>query len=325
VKQPGVGPQFRVGTVTAGRSLKIKNLTVENKNRQGDSACRGMAPKRASKQQQQLNVDQFKLLKKPMDHLGKQINVPGSFWQGRMLPEERDKVYKCTIVDFSLAHKFAPDSSPRMAFKMQEMGIDGTGSHEASDLASTMYWIDYPMPFLSFYYDTFPAVDDILAGAAEVASLARARGNGFNDSASNGCASSATVSHTDVHPEFPSLRIPSAVIYQFFKVISDKLIEMGPTSGKFAALWECTILDESGRACCNRRRINHDKNKTCQTSNLIAHLRERSARHARLARSLCKTCQAYVWPAWPGRSPLSKVGGRTGTLPKRLPRCIARA
>jgi hypothetical protein len=41
-------------------------------------------------------------------------------------------------------------------------------------------------------------------------------------------------------------------------------------------MWECTILDESGRACCNRRRINHDKNKTCQTSNLIAHLRERS-------------------------------------------------
>ena len=86
-----------------------------------------MAPKRASKQQQQLNVDQFKLLKKPMDHLGKQINVPGSFWEGRMLQDERDKVYKCTIVDFSLAHKFAPDSSPRKAFKMQEMGIDGTG------------------------------------------------------------------------------------------------------------------------------------------------------------------------------------------------------
>jgi hypothetical protein len=45
--------------------------------------------------------------------------VPGSFWQGRMLPEERDKVYKCTIVDFSLAHKFAPDSSPRMALLQQ--------------------------------------------------------------------------------------------------------------------------------------------------------------------------------------------------------------
>ena len=183
-----------------------------------------MAPKRASKQQQQLNVDQFKLLKKTMYHLGKQINVPGSFWQGRMLPDECGKVYKCTIIDFSLGHKFAPDSSPRMAFKMQEMGIDGTGSHEQNDLASTMYWIDYPLPFLD--------------GAAEVASLARAGGAG------DGGVSSATVTHTDVHPEFPSLRILSAVIYKFFKVVSDKLIDMGPASGKFAALWECTILDE---------------------------------------------------------------------------------
>ena len=64
-KQPGAGPQFRVGTVTGGTTTqKSKNLTVENKNRHGDSACRGMAPKRASKQQQQLNVDQFKVLKK---------------------------------------------------------------------------------------------------------------------------------------------------------------------------------------------------------------------------------------------------------------------
>jgi hypothetical protein len=36
-----------------------------------------MAPKRpGSKQQQQLNVDQYTLLKKPMEHLGKQLNVP---------------------------------------------------------------------------------------------------------------------------------------------------------------------------------------------------------------------------------------------------------
>ena len=123
-----------------------------------------MAPKRASKQQQQLNVDQFKLLKKPMDHLGKQINVPGSFWEGRMLQDECDKVYKCTIINFSLTHMFAPDSSPRKAFKMQEMGIYIMGRHKESDLVSTMYWIDYQLPFLHFYYDTFPAVDDRLAG-----------------------------------------------------------------------------------------------------------------------------------------------------------------
>ncbi len=98
-------------------------MTVENKNRHVDSletACRGMAPKRGGKQQQ-LNVDQFKLLKRPMDHLGKQINVPGSFWQGRMLAEERDTFYKCTIVDFSLAHKFGPASSSRMAFNQGQV------------------------------------------------------------------------------------------------------------------------------------------------------------------------------------------------------------
>ena len=155
-----------------------------------------MAPKRASKQQQQLNVDQYTLLKKPMEHLGKQLNVPGSFWQGRMSEDERDKIYKCTIVDFSLAQKVAPNSSPRMAFKVQEMGIDGTGSHENSDLASTMYWIDYPMPFLRFFYDTFPAVDGGSAGAAVVVDPDCAGGNGVNDSASDGGASS------DVHPNF---------------------------------------------------------------------------------------------------------------------------
>ena len=112
-----------------------------------------MAPKRpGSKQQQQLNVDQYTLLKKPMEHLGKQLNVPGSFWQGRMSEDERDKIYKCTIIDFSLTQKVAPNSSPRMAFKVQEVGIDCTGSHENSDLASTMYWIDYPMTFLHFFY-----------------------------------------------------------------------------------------------------------------------------------------------------------------------------
>ena len=97
-----------------------------------------MAPKRASKQQQQLNVDQYTLLKKPMKHLGKQLNVPGSFWQGSMSEDELDKIYKCTIVDFSLAQKVAPNSSSRMVFKVQEMGINCTGNHKNSDLTSTM-------------------------------------------------------------------------------------------------------------------------------------------------------------------------------------------
>ena len=60
--------------------------------------------KKASAQQQRLAVEQFPLIKKPLDHLGKQLDVPGSFWKGRMTAEERDTIYKCTIIDFSLAH-----------------------------------------------------------------------------------------------------------------------------------------------------------------------------------------------------------------------------
>ena len=49
---------------------------------------------------------------------------------------------------------------------------------------------------------------------------------------------------------------------------------MGPSSGKFSTLWQCTILGAGGDACCNQRSISHDRNKACQTSYLIAHLRE---------------------------------------------------
>ena len=44
-----------------------------------------MPPKKRAVKQQQLIVDQFTVIKTPIDQLGKQINVPGSFWEGRML------------------------------------------------------------------------------------------------------------------------------------------------------------------------------------------------------------------------------------------------
>ena len=67
-----------------------------------------MPPKSRAKtrvplRQGSLGVEQHALLKKPLDHLGKQIEMPGSFWKGRMSADERETVYKCTIIDFSLA------------------------------------------------------------------------------------------------------------------------------------------------------------------------------------------------------------------------------
>ena len=120
---------------------------------------RPRAKKRLPLQQGTLAVEQYSLLKKPLDLLGKQIEMPGSFWQGRVSVEERETAYKCTIIDFSLAHKFAPDAVPTQAFRLQEMGVDGSGSLEKSDLESTKFWCSYPMPFLRHYYDTFPEED----------------------------------------------------------------------------------------------------------------------------------------------------------------------
>ena len=59
-----------------------------------------MAPKRGGTQQQ-LNVDQFKLLKKTMEHLGNQINVSDSFWQVPMLAEERNTFSRNTCQHLS--------------------------------------------------------------------------------------------------------------------------------------------------------------------------------------------------------------------------------
>ena len=71
-----------------------------------------MAPKRkASKKQQPITELALPLLKKPLEQIGKQINVPGSFWSGRMSAEERSTLYKCTVRDFTLAHKF-PGARP---------------------------------------------------------------------------------------------------------------------------------------------------------------------------------------------------------------------
>ena len=51
-----------------------------------------MAPKRktsAKKQQQPITLHALPLIKKSMEQIGKQINVPGSFWSGRMSADER--------------------------------------------------------------------------------------------------------------------------------------------------------------------------------------------------------------------------------------------
>ena len=223
-----------------------------------------MPPRKKAANHAPLGIEKFILLKKPLEHLGKQVEVPGSFWSGRMSAAERETKYKCTILDFSVSHRFSPDQPPRQAFQLQEMGVDGTGSLEKSNIESTKIWIEYPSPFLRFFYQTFPLVD--VPSTAEE----KTKEHGVDDDGGSPHLPA------DVLPAFPNLRLGRAPIYASYTVNSDTLVEMGPKSGQYSAEFECIITECDGRACGAKRSFFHKKGKGVSTSNLIAHLRERA-------------------------------------------------
>ena len=86
------------------------------------AAAKGKAPL-----QQQL--EQLQLIKKPLEIIGEYVNVPGTFWIGRMSAAEKEALYSCIVRDFSVLHKFL-DGPTSQAFEVQEMGTKGTGSLE---------------------------------------------------------------------------------------------------------------------------------------------------------------------------------------------------
>ena len=115
-----------------------------------------MPPKRKStKKQQPITELALPLLKRPLEQIGKQINVPGSFWNGRMSTDERSTLYKCTVRDFTHTHKFSGEQAPRAAFELQEMCVTGTGITEQGDSSGEIFCMPYPT-FLGFFYKTFP-------------------------------------------------------------------------------------------------------------------------------------------------------------------------
>ena len=54
----------------------------------------GRRSKQPAKKQQPITLHALPLLKKPLEQIGKQINVPGSYWEGRMSADERSTLYK---------------------------------------------------------------------------------------------------------------------------------------------------------------------------------------------------------------------------------------
>ena len=106
--------------------------------------------------QSTLQSPKYPLVKDKGSHYGKQIKVLGSHWDGRMSAEEKKTAYLCTVLDFDVMHKMPGKTTPEQEFKVQEMGEAGTGSLEKGDASGETFWIAYPMPYLEFYYKTFP-------------------------------------------------------------------------------------------------------------------------------------------------------------------------
>ena len=94
------------------------------------------------------------------------------------------------------------------------MGTKGTGSLEKSDLDSTKFWCEYPIPFLRYYYATFP--DEDPKNSAPNNDNAGDVGTGDKDgesAAGDGgtCQEEDQMLKSDVHSDFTHVRLGGAL------------------------------------------------------------------------------------------------------------------
>lgn len=66
----------------------------------------------------------------------------GSYWDGNQSAEEKNMLYKCTVRDFTPAHKFPTMQTLVAAVNLQEMGVTGKGSTEHGDTSGEIFWND---------------------------------------------------------------------------------------------------------------------------------------------------------------------------------------
>jgi hypothetical protein len=224
-----------------------------------------MPPKRKqqksgkAKQQPQITTHVLPLLKKPMETIGKQVNVRGDYYEGKMTAAEKETLYKHTVRDFTNSHKFPNSLVPEAAVQLQEMGVTGTGSTEHGDASGAIFWMRYQPDFLKCYYETYP--DEM--PSPQKAPTIELEPVAVDDGPDK----------PDVHPDYPHVRLGRAPVMGFFSITADTLVEMGPKSGSYKAAFECIIEAEDGRTCGVRREIYHKRDRAVSTSNLIAHLR----------------------------------------------------
>ena len=232
-----------------------------------------MAPKKATKQSSITSMG-FPLLQKPAEMcVGRQIQVLGSYWTGRMSNEEANSLYKCTVREYHALHKWDAGGTPSQAMELQEMGVDGQGSRETGgSAADRIFFMKYPLPFLQHWYATYPPPhQDTTTTGSSVVSPSSVGGD-------TGMAGERTSGVTD--SKFPHMPPRKAVVFNYYTLVSDDLISSGPNSGQYTATFKCNIKDETGKVCGAERKIVHCKGKAVSTSNLIQHIEKTSKRCA---------------------------------------------
>ena len=81
----------------------------------------------------------FPLLQKPTEMcVDRQIHVLGSYWTGCMSNEEVNSLYKYTVREYHVLHKWDAGGSPSQSMGLQEMGVDGQGSRETERIRSSV-------------------------------------------------------------------------------------------------------------------------------------------------------------------------------------------
>ena len=176
-----------------------------------------MAPKKATKQSSITSMG-FPLLQKPAETcVGRQIQVLGSYWTGRMSTEEANSLYKCTVRDFHALHKWDAGGTPSQAMELQEMGVDGQGSRETGgSSADRIFFMKYPLPFLQHWYATYPPPQqDTTTTGSSVVSPSSVGGD-------TDMAGERTPGVTDSN--FPHMPPRKAVVFNYYTLVSDDLI-----------------------------------------------------------------------------------------------------
>jgi hypothetical protein len=99
----------------------------------------------------------FPLLQKPTEMcVGRQMQVLGSYWTGRMSNEEVISLYNCTVREYHVLNKWDTGATPSQSMELQEMVVDGQGSRETGGFAADrIFFMTYPMTFLQHWYTTY--------------------------------------------------------------------------------------------------------------------------------------------------------------------------